>query len=109
MKNPKVKLFARHGDVYIYKIEEGSIETKNPEKKDKQILALGEVSGHMHVIKGDMIVDEKAVNDGIYFEMLTQGSLSHDEHETITFEPGKYISIIQVEYDPVTRFRKVRD
>lgn len=110
----KSTLVARHGDVFIFKVNEEMDISKDKFKAQKsEILAYGEVTGHCHKLEtkkeGDLLVANGVLNDGIAFELKAEGTLTHQEHDTITLEPGKYISIIQEEYDPVEETRKVMD
>lgn len=105
----KSKLFARHGDVFIFKMNRK--KNMSNVKKQKQVtLALGEVTGHSHKLSSDediLICD----NNPEYkiFEMKSSGILTHEEHNSIILPPGQYISIIQMEYDPIEHRKKVID
>jgi hypothetical protein len=88
----------RQGDVLVLPIDsfpEGLVRTK------KVTLALGEVTGHHHTIHNGAIgyADEE---DQLaeYFEVFENAELTHQEHDAITFRPGKYRNVIQVQYTP---------
>jgi|688.fasta_scaffold00011_52 hypothetical protein len=108
------KLYARHGDVFIFKLKK-SVQSNNFKKQDELILALGEVTGHSHRVKskeqGDILLfeDDSKINDSTLFEIINESVLTHEEHEPITLSPGQYLSIIQTEYDPIEHRRKVID
>jgi len=111
----KTKLVARHGDVFIFKVEDGKINKKNFNKSKAITLAYGEVTGHSHklaVENSDILVNESFNEngiEGIAFELTEVGTLTHQEHEPIILQPGTYISVIQEEYDPILETRKVLD
>jgi hypothetical protein len=105
------KLYVRHGDVFIFKIDK-KISTNNFTKQKEVVLALGEVTGHSHKLKSmnsDILIGEMGESNSYIFELTNLGSLSHEEHDEIKLEPGQYISMIQVEYDPIEHTRKVID
>jgi hypothetical protein len=106
----KTKLFARQGDVFIFKMNRKK-STSNFRKQKEVVLALGEVTGHSHKLKsndGDILLCDE--NDEYNtFELNSDGILTHEEHDTIKLPPGQYISIIQTEYDPIEHRRKVLD
>jgi hypothetical protein len=106
----KMKLYARHGDVFIFKTNK--LSSTNLKKQRQILLALGEVTGHSHKLEmvngGDISYLENG-DDSYSFELTKEGFLTHEEHDVITLEPGKYISIIQREYDPINNIKKVID
>lgn len=105
----KTKLFARQGDVFIFKMNRKK-STSNFRKQKEVVLALGEVTGHSHKLNSNdtdiLFCDNNEYN---LFELTSEGILTHEEHETIKLPPGQYISIIQTEYDPIEHRRKVID
>ncbi len=105
----KSKLFARHGDVFIFKMNRK--KNMSNVKKQKQVtLALGEVTGHSHKLSSneDILICDSNPEFKI-FEMNGSGILTHEEHSEIILPPGQYISIIQMEYDPIEHRKKVID
>ena len=72
----------------------------------KKVLAYGEVTGHHHAIKAEFSqkdgieLFEKGETMYMVLETTTEVPVEHDEHSTITFEPGIYETHIQTEYDP---------
>ena len=102
MKAKKQKPY-RQGDVLILPVDsipEGLKTTK------RVTLALGEVTGHHHTIHNGAIgyADEE---DQLaeYFEVFENALLTHQEHDAITFSPGKYRNVIQVQYTPEALIR----
>lgn len=114
MNKMESKLYARHGDVFIFKMNK-NLQSNNFKRQEELILALGEVTGHSHKVKpkehGDILLfeDESINNDSTLFEIVSESVLTHEEHEPITLSPGQYLSIIQTEYDPIEHRRKVID
>lgn len=111
----KTKAIARHGDVFIFKVED-EMSTDGFKEAKNSILAYGEVTGHSHKLEvenlGDLMVDptaDSAAAQDLKFELKAEGTLTHQEHEVIKLKPGKYIAVIQEEYDPVEYTRKVLD
>ena len=107
------KIF-RHGDVIIFRLPENN----NPftQQKTKEIskltLALGEVTGHSHQLKGDLEVLEQTQNspDEVFFRVKEKAVLTHEEHDAIVLDKGIYFKVNQVEFDPFEQIiRYVRD
>lgn len=101
----------RHGDVIIFRLpdNESPLEGKKTKKTPKLTLALGEVTGHAHVLEGNMEVLE-AENEEIYFEVQDRAVLTHEEHDVMVLDKGIYLKVNQVEYDPYNDIiRYVRD
>jgi hypothetical protein len=92
----------RHGDLLIRKVEKLPKKIKKREGKDHNVLAYGEVTGHKHVICAEpkkqleMYEDDKG---NIYFG-TTGATITHEEHKTITIEPGIHIVEHEREFDP---------
>lgn len=100
---------ARHGDVYLVKVEQLPKDAKPQEAvvPAQAILAYGEVTGHAHRVKDPTA---KLWLDGTntYLTVEQVAQLTHEEHHTIVLEPGIYQVIHQVEYAP-TEYRRVVD
>ena len=98
----KTSNLARHGDLSFRsaKLPEGA---KKVSKGNNYILAEGEVTGHYHALKaekGATLSVWESLNQ-VYFQVKDGvATLSHQEHDTITFEPGPiYTMIPEREYD----------
>lgn len=90
----------RHGDVLIKEIDK---LPSNLAKKKDTIVAYGEATGHNHKLVelelGTLEVYQS--KDGkIYFTATQPVNISHQEHKTITIEPGSFIIDIERERDP---------
>lgn len=105
---------ARQGDIFFRSCKKPDIERLK--RKDDNVLAFGEVTGHSHCVKShrpgtyESYVDE---NGDIYMLSTDAGiEVGHDEHDTITIPKGEWVCVSrQREYDPVSeeRERRVRD
>lgn len=74
-------------------------------KLAKPVLAEGEVTGHMHLLKANVEVWE--TEEGVReFELTEPTDLVHEEHNTITLPPQKYHSDRALEYDPIAEEAK---
>jgi hypothetical protein len=92
----------RQGDVLIRPVAEIP-EALRPVPRDKGrvILAYGEVTGHAHVVLGEVEflaqdLDEMAAR---FLRVEAEGAtVVHDEHDTITLPAGDYEVVRQREY-----------
>lgn len=103
----------RHGDVLIYKLAERPAEQDaNEVPAQELVLELGEVTGHAHRLRGNLMLVESArrVEREMLFEVVDRAVLTHEEHDTIVLEKGIYLKVSQVEYNPfVDMITYVRD
>lgn len=101
---------ARQGDIMFRSCKSPNIVKMR--KKNDNILALGEVTGHSHAVKSheagtyDSYVDE---NGDIYMLSTDKNFVvEHDEHNPITMPKGEWICVSrQVEFDPVANARRI--
>lgn len=100
----------RHGDLLIKEINEFP---KNLKKLNHGTLALGEQTGHHHTLQRvkehqfDLLEDAQGNK---FILILDRTDLTHQEHDTVTLEPGKYQMTIEREFDPWTEeINKVKD
>lgn len=95
----------RHGDVLL---KEASGVKSRGDIVNKHTLALGEVTGHSHVLTGAVIPFD--INEKKYIEALEALTLTHEEHSTLQIPEGTYEIIIEREYDPFkNELRRVVD
>ena len=74
---------------------------KNKVQKAKRIvLGEGEIIGHKHILECDKDISYQNTGDSIKFMLNSMGILTHDEHDRMVFEAGKYRSYNQVEFNP---------
>lgn len=88
----------RHGDLVFTAITKFPKRKKVKENKS-HILAHGEHTGHFHQLTADKPIKLFQVEDTTYFELQSHGQLTHQEHHTIEFPPGKYKMHFEREYD----------
>ena len=97
----------RHGDILLKEISELPKTAKEKQKSKSYVLALGETTGHKHVItteRPDTLVEIFTDTDGkSYLRIGAQSKLTHEEHHTITVLPGIYEVGHEQEYDPFER------
>ena len=103
----------RQGDVLLVPVSSAPKNTKPvPRDAGRVILAYGEVTGHCHAI-----VDEHAemvsVEDANELYLMVYGTdsatLTHDEHASLTIDPGTYRVVYQREYVAPDIERRVTD
>jgi hypothetical protein len=111
---PTFEKIYRHGDVIIFRLSPQSnpLVGQTLKKISRLTLALGEVTGHAHRLEGELEVleNQKNTENEVYFQVLDQAVLTHEEHNAMVLEKGIYLKINQVEYDPFAEMiRYVRD
>ena len=82
------------GDVAFVPIKE---IPKGAKKVKSRILALGEATGHHHVLTEECQAYELA--EQLFFKAGVGAKLMHQEHDVEIIAPGTYRVIRQVEYD----------
>lgn len=100
----KVKIIGiRNGDISLEPVKE---LPKGLKEKDN-VLALGEITGHQHVLKGEakVMID----NNGRQFCDVEQATLVHEEHNTLTVQKGCYRVVRARELDLAGKVRQVMD
>lgn len=100
---------SRQGDVYIKKI--GRLPTTaSKASQEKNVIALGEVTGHKHQVLPVKGVLQFFTDNGLTLCQVEQeAELVHEEHETITLPKGLYLFGVQREQDIVEGVRQVMD
>ena len=105
------KLF-RQGDVLLRRIDEIPDDAQPQPATARLTLALGEVTGHAHVIgvalAHEFIAPYRDNTDQIFFNLMSDAFLFHDEHRRLTIPAGKYQVVRQREYIP-QEIRQVAD
>lgn len=95
---------ARQGDVFIRAIDGVPPKSAKPIPTDAEyggvVLAYGEVTGHAHAIREGRARLYRDDAIGRTFLQVDAGGavLSHEEHSSVTLEPGLYDVTIQREY-----------
>ena len=113
-KQTTTKMF-RQGDIlisYVDAIPAGA-RPATPLLPDRMAVALGEVTGHAHVITEPWMASlyESPDGNGYYATITGDTGLAHDEHSTIPLTPGTVRFKRQREYDmnAFLKERKVKD
>ena len=97
----KTESFYRHGDLRIDRVES---MPSGELKKEPIALALGEVTGHKHLLKTRPSGVEIANHNGAtYFRVTEVTPLVHEEHTVTEFVPGIYRMTFEVDYNPLKR------
>lgn len=79
------------GDVCIIKVDALPTKAQKQERpKDRLVLEYGEVTGHAHAIKDIDKCDMYLEGNRRFLEVCYVIPLTHEEHDTITLEPGIY-------------------
>lgn len=105
-----MKLEIRQGDVGIDRITSIPKEAKK-QKKERIILAYGEVTGHCHEVAIEDLdkIELFTIGDKMYLNVKEDGvRVTHQEHTTAILDKGKYEVVPQREYSP-EEIRNVRD
>jgi hypothetical protein len=98
----------RQGDVLL---EQVSSLPEGLKKLDRKIVAYGEVTGHAHRFDCKLDTDAILYEDdkgNLWVKVAKITPLQHEEHATLTIEPGVYKYIPQREYSP-KEIRRVQD
>lgn len=98
------------GDVYLTEaVEIPNNAEKVSARNGRFILAEGEATGHAHAVVDDELeVYER--NGILYIKASRPFTIVHEEHASITVEPGIYEVDRQREYDPfLEETRIIRD
>lgn len=104
----------RHGDVSFHQISQEEAEKliatakSKKEKQKKFVVALGEVTGHKHVMTLERPVldiygltsEDMLLGDEVLFHVKEPGTMTHEEHTPITLDTGFYIRKIERDFDP---------
>jgi hypothetical protein len=96
----------RQGDVLVVPMSReefprGLVQAPR-DRRNRMVLALGEATGHAHVLTGDRVslLCEPEDPDRLFLLIEGYGRLGHEEHGPIALSPGAYRVIRQREYFP---------
>ena len=99
------KQIVRHGDLLLIPCDSIPLEATLLKTKT---LALGEVTGHHHTMKGQAQVYMSKGQK--YVKAQKNVILEHQEHKTIPIEEGSYKLVTEQEFDPFeSQIMRVRD
>lgn len=98
---PSLTTHYRQGDVLLVRVSSLPDGVK-PKARDKGriVIAYGEATGHAHAISAPWAKCFEALNGDTYVELAQEADLLHEEHATITVEPGVWRYVAQREYAP---------
>lgn len=71
------------------------------DKAKRIVLGEGETIGHKHVLESSQEFGYEKTGDSIDIMLKTMGVLTHDEHDRIVLQKGRYRSYHQVEFNPM--------
>jgi hypothetical protein len=104
--NGKDPAMYRQGDILLAPISERfPLDGTRPLPRDAQgrlVLALGEVTGHAHVVAApdaELLADPFDV-DRRFLRIVSEGLLTHEEHAPIPVPAGLYRVVQQREFAP---------
>lgn len=94
------KIFIRHGDISFHPIPKAKGEVIK--HNGSFAVELGETTGHAHRLtvknKNDLVI-KKDKNGNFYFELLSEGTITHEEHKSLTIPKGIYKKVKEREVD----------
>ncbi len=95
----------RQGDVMLVPVETIPEDAKAQRPSRKLVLAEGEKTGHHHVLQGEKLEElllpgDVAEIEQRFVRVLSEATLEHQEHSTLTIPPGDYEVRRQREYAP---------
>lgn len=95
----------RQGDLLFVYQETPPAEPLNV--REKNIIVLGEVTGHAHRLTAGEVLE--APDGSLYLHLPYVAKVAHEEHNSITLEPGWWLVVRQREYSPETQIRTIVD
>ena len=117
----------QQGDVILLKVSEAEFNKDNNQlshrtdaHKTRAVLAEGEATGNYHAVYMDDMLNNAGITlcKNSEYDRQNRGivvtgapvELKHEEHDTITLEPGFYLQRIVKEYDHISGItRRVAD
>lgn len=102
----KMKKQYQHGDISLHIVDKIPEKAKKQQHNEEFILAYGEISGHIHRLKGNFEVYKD--DNGYYIKNLQPIELEHydvnkktkAEHNTLTIEKGIWFVRYEERYNP---------
>lgn len=96
----------RQGDVLVVRIDDDRLPQNliqaPRDRRNRMVLALGEATGHAHVLTGERVSLLCPPDDPgrLFLKIEGHGRLVHEEHGPIPLPPGAYQVVRQREYFP---------
>lgn len=102
----------RTGDVLYVKVSDEIVKPEGA-KKHEPWTAEGEATGHYHRVSGED-AQVVTVQEQMFVLAPNGASLTHEDHDTVTLDPGTWVVIRQREFNPfakdeLDKVRIVRD
>ncbi len=95
--------YFRHGDLWIRPLEKGEEQKGEKLQADKVRLALGEATGHVHLLQGihpgALITFWGKDGDVNGFTLEDDATITHQEHHMRKMPAGDYVIDKEVEWD----------
>jgi len=85
----------RHGDLSFHSIKEMPNDIKETKNN---VLALGETTGHKHVVTGDVQIFQDTLGN-TYIKVNGKASVTHEEHRKVELKKGLYKMFNEREFD----------
>jgi len=86
----------RHGDVALIRIPDPADARRVDNEGKRLVLAEGEVTGHAHVLEGDIKFDTE--REPHFITVRGKAVLTHQEHATVEVPEGTWMIVRQREY-----------
>lgn len=102
------RVLMRQGDVMMELVDEEPKGLKTLKAKGAVVLALGEVTGHMHQVESGAALLEHPKTKARFLRVVKPTALKHEEHAPVKLKPGLYRTWIQRVYSP-EKIRRVED
>jgi hypothetical protein len=80
----------RQGDVLLIPVHEVPDDALLIDLGSRIVLAEGEATGHAHALLADHLELVELDDETRYVEVFGPAELVHEEHDTISLEPGAY-------------------
>jgi hypothetical protein len=97
-----MKTYQQQGDVLVESVDEipSGLKSVGLDSDGAAVFARGETTGHRHAIYDAKGIEMFDAGNGMFFVRVSKTSeLKHEEHKTITLEPGIYKVRGVQEYD----------
>jgi hypothetical protein len=97
----------RQGDVLLVAVDSLPPNAAVESHDGRLVLAYGEVTGHAHAVNA-AVAQLYTAGGAQFLQVSERTELVHEEHASITLEPGLYRVVRQREYSP-REIRRVSD
>ena len=107
----KPKRLIQQGDVLFFEMEKLPEGVKERKNNNRVVFAEGESTGHAHATALDEFIETFTdADDNLWAKLTGVKEVAHEEHGTVTLDPGIYKIGIVREIDPYSdEIRQVAD